>query len=194
MITKINIQNDTPLVKAGDIVKNGTLLVGGWIEGKYTGIRYVHGTADIEARVWYSKKEKFYLNQQIQVDTGNTEKKHSININNFKINFYKTLSKFKKYDTINETKKMMLFSNFYLPIEWTTITNYEQEEKNVVYTENEAIDSLTKKLEEEIKLTIKDENSIINKQINTYKGEGYVEVELIYEVLENIGVQEKIIS
>ena len=40
---------------------------------------------------------------------------------------FKTLSNFQKYDTINENKKIMLFSNFYLPIEIIKTTNYEYE-------------------------------------------------------------------
>ena len=139
MITKINVQNGTANVTAGDIVKEGDILVGGYLEGKFTGIRYVHSQADIEAKVWYSKKDKFYFEQEIQVPTGATEEKYSLNINNFKINLYKTLSKFKKYDTINENKKLMLFSNFYLPIELIKITNYEYQEQSKMYTEQELI-------------------------------------------------------
>ena len=30
-------------------------------EGKYTGLRYVHAIANVEAKIWYSKKEKFYF-------------------------------------------------------------------------------------------------------------------------------------
>lgn len=137
MITKISVQNGMAKVKEGDIVKKGDILVNGYIEGKYTGIRYVHAMADIEAKVWYSKKEKVFLNQQVPTDTGRIEEKYSLNLNNFKINFYKTLSKFENYDTINESKKLMLFSNFYLPIEFIKTTNKEYELKNITYTEEE---------------------------------------------------------
>ena len=137
MITKISVQNGTAVVKEGDIVKKGDVLVQGYLEGKYTGIRYVHSIADIEAKVWYSKKEKFYLTQEIQVTTGATEEKYSINLNNFKINLYKTLSKFENYDTINENKKLILFSNFYLPIEFVKITNKEYVLQKITYTEEE---------------------------------------------------------
>ena len=109
------------------------------MEGKYTGIRFVHSSASIDAKVWYSKKEKFYYNQEIKVPTGATEEKFSLNFNNFKINFYKTLSKFQNYDTINERKKIMLFSNFYLPIEIVKSTNFEYEKKEVTYTEEELV-------------------------------------------------------
>ncbi len=193
MITKINVQNGTANVKEGDIVKPGEIMVLGYVEGKYTGIRYVHAKADIEAKIWYSKKEKFYYNQQIKVPSGATEKKYTLNINNFKINFYKTLSKFKKYDTINESKKLMLFSNFYLPIEIIKTTNYEYEDQDITYTEEELKSMGTKKIEEELKNEIENKENIVNKQVNVYGNEEYVEVEVIYEVLENIGIKDKIL-
>ena len=192
-ITKINVQNGTAAVNVGDIVKIGDILVYGWMEGKYTGIRYVHSSADVEAKVWYSKKDKFYFNQEINVPTGATEEKYSLNLNNFKINLYKTLSKFQNYDTINESKKLMLFSNFYLPVELIKITNYEYEKQSKTYTEEELIEIGTKQLEEQLMQEIEKKDNILNKQVNVYKNEEYIEVEVIYEVLENIGIKEKII-
>jgi len=192
-ITKINVQNGTAAVNIGDIVKEGDTLVLGYMEGKYTGIRYVHSSADIEAKVWYSKKDKFYFNQEINVPTGATEEKYSLNLNNFKINLYKTLSKFENYDTINESKKLMLFSNFYLPVGIIKTTNYEYKKQNKTYTEQELIGIATKELEEQLLQKIENKENILNKQVNVYKNEDYIEVEVIYEVLENIGIKEKII-
>lgn len=193
MITKINVQNGTAVVKEGDIVKEGDTLVLGYLEGKYTGIRYVHAKADIEAKIWYSKKEKVFLKQQIQVPTGATEQKYTLNINNFKINFYKTLSKFENYDTINENKKLMLFSNFYLPIELIKKTNCEYKYEEKIYTEEELTQITQEKIEKELEKEIVQTENIINKQTNIYPNEDYIEVEVIYEVLENIGSKGKII-
>lgn len=193
MITKINAQNGTASVEVGDIVKKGDILVNGYLEGKYTGIRYVHAIADIEAKVWYSKKEKIYLTQQVPTDTSNTEEKYTIVINNFKINFYKTLSNFENYDTISESKRLKLFSNFYLPIEIVKTTNKEYKIENVTYTEDEVIEIWTTKIENELKEQIENLDSIINEQVNTYAYDGYIEIEVIYEVLEAIGIEQKIV-
>src|SRR5699024_1077859 len=89
IISKVNAANGTPLVKEGDVVKKGDILVAGWLEGKYTRTRYVHATGSVEARVWYSQKEKVPLKQIEKEYTGETETKYSLNINNFKINLYK---------------------------------------------------------------------------------------------------------
>ena len=193
MITKISAQNGTAAVKVGDIVKVGDVLVNGYLEGKYTGIRYVHAIADIEAKVWYLKKEKINLNQQVPRETGNTEEKYSLIINNFKINFYKTLSKFENYDTINESKRLKLFSNFYLPIEIVKTINKEYVIENITYTEQELIEISKQRIEEEQKTQIQNQENIINEQVNTYVNDGYIEIEVIYEVLETIGVEDRIV-
>ena len=192
VITKINVQNGTANVKVGDVVKPGDIIVLGYLEGKYTGIRYVHAVANVQAKINYSKKEKFYFKDQIQVSTGATEKKYSLSINNFKINFYKTLSKFKNYDTIEENKKIVIFSNFYLPIEIAKKINYEYQNKEVIYTEEELKEIGTSKLEEKIKNEIENQENIVNKQVNTYGSDEYIEIEVIYEVRETIGVEDKI--
>lgn len=159
MITKINVQNGTTKLREGDIVKSGDILVYGYLEGKYTGTRYVHAMANIEAKVWYSKKEKVFLSQEIPRETGNKETKYSINFNNFKINFYKTLSKFEKYDTIVKSKKLKLFSDFYLPVEIIKTINKEYLLESVLYTEEE----LTRNDSQENRRRIKKTNSRQNK-------------------------------
>ena len=166
MITKISVQNGTAIVKPGDIVQKGDILVNGFLEGLYTGTRYVHGSATIEAKTWYTKKEKQPLKQEIKVETGNEEKKYGIKFKKNQINLFKTLSKFEKYDTINEDKKMMLFSNFYLPIEIIKITNKEYKMQEKVYTEEELKEILTDKLKLELEAEIGDK-TIANVNINT---------------------------
>lgn len=192
VITKINVQNGTALVKEGDIVKNGNILVGGWLEGKYTGTRYVHAKAEVEAKVWYSKKDKISLKQEQKEETGNIQNCYGININNLKINFTKTLPKFQNYDTISENKKLKIFSNFYFPIEFCKTTYYELEAKEITYTPDEAKQILQTRLEEELKKEIANQENIVNTQVNYKEEEQEVTVEVIFEVLENIGTNEKI--
>ena len=172
--------------------KTGNILVGGWLEGKYTGTRYVHAKAEVEAKVWYSKKDKISLKQAKKEETGNTQNCYGININNLKINFTKTLPKFQNYDTISENKKLKIFSNFYFPIEFCKTTYYELEEKEITYTIDEAKKILKNKLEEELKKEIANQENIVNTQVNYKEEEQEVTVEVIYEVLENIGTNEKI--
>lgn len=48
-------------------------------------------------------------------------------------------------------------------------------------------------LEEKLKQEIENIEGIVNRQVNVYENEGYIEVEVIYEVLETIGTKERIV-
>lgn len=189
IVTKVQAQNGTPVVKEGDVVKKGDVLIKGEIEGKYTERRLVHSQGDVTAKVWYTATEKVYYNQIIDNQTGNNEKKYTIKINNFQINLFKTLSKFKNYDTIRTIKKLKITSNFYLPIEVITNENYEKQISEISYDKNEAkeigINLAKNKLNEQI------DKNIINTYIKFEEKDEYIEVEVIYEVLESIGTKEK---
>ena len=193
IITKINAQNGTIAVKVGDNVNIGTTLINGWMEGKYTGIRFVHAKGEIEAKVWYTKSKKISYNVTEKIETGKTENKYKIKINNFEINLSKTLSKFEIYDTIDTEKKFKIFSDFYLPISLIKTTNKEVNENKKVYTIEEAKQLGIKELQEELDNEVENKEKIVNKIINTYEKEDGVEVNVTYEVLENIGTEEKII-
>lgn len=193
IIKKISAQNGTPVVKEGEIVKKGTVLIAGWLEGKYTGTRYVHATGSVQGKVWYTQKERIYFKQQKKEQTGNVENKYSLNINNFKINFNKGVSKFKNYDTIETNKKVKLFSNFYLPIELIKITNTEVNITDITYTLEEAKNIGVEKAKQELNNKIENLNNILSIQINDSQTSEYIEVEVTYEMLENIGTKEKIV-
>ena len=169
VITKINAQNGTANVKVGDTVKQGDILINGWMEGKFTGVRYVHAKGEVEAKVWYTKNKKVLYNTTEKEETGNLENKYEIKFNNFKINLYKKLSKFEIYDTIETEKKLKLFSDFYLPISIIKKTNKELEEKQKVYTMEEAKTIGIKELQEELEKEIENKDRIVNRNINTYE-------------------------
>ena len=193
VITKINAQNGTIAAKVGDTVNIGTPLINGWMEGKYTGIRYVHAKGEIEAKVWHTKRKKIPYNVTERKETGNIEEKYKIKINNFEINLSKRLSKFEIYDTIDTEKKIKIFSDFYLPISLVKITNKEIKEEQKNYTIEEAKNIGIQELQEELDNEIENKENIVNKIINTYEKEEGIEVYVTYEVLENIGTNEKIV-
>ena len=168
-ITQIIAQNGTAQVKVGDQVEAGQVLIQGTMEGKYTGIRYVHSLGEVKAIVQYTKSDRIPLKEEKNVETGNKETKYKINFNKIQINFYKTLSKFKIYDTIEEEKKFKVFSNLYLPISVTKITNKELENNSKEYTVEEATEKGTKQLEEQIETEIEDKQNILRKKCRSVR-------------------------
>lgn len=192
MIAKISAQNGTAVVKEGELVTKGTILISGWLEGKYTGIRYVHANGEVQGKVWYSQRVSVPLKQQKKVKTGQKENKYSVNINNFKINLSKGVSKFKNYDTIVASKKIKLFSDFYLPIEIIKTTYSEYEKQDILYDMEEAKNIAIEQAKKSLHVQVK-EKEIIDEKINIEQTENNVEVEVIYEIIEDIATKEKIV-
>ncbi len=193
IITKIQAQNGTANVKVGDTVTYGTTLINGWLEGKYTGMHYVHARGKVEAKVWHTKNIFIPYNTTETKETGNIENFYSIKFNNFEINLSKRVSKFKIYDTIETDKKIRLFSDFYLPVSITKTTNKELIEEEKKYQKQEATELGIQQLQQKIEEEIEDKTKIINRYNNTYEKDNGIEINVTYEVLEEIGTNEKIV-
>jgi len=191
IIDKINVKSGTAQVSEGDVVKKGDILVSGIMTGKYTGDRKVHASADIKAKVSYSEKKRKKKTQNLKSQTGSAEKYYQISINNFKINFNKRLSKFENYDTIKNSRKMKILNNFYLPIELTEITNIEMKSEQVVYNAEELKNNTISEIKENLNEKT-EEKDIVDENIITEEKNDFIEVKVMYEVLEDIGVEEKL--
>ena len=71
------------------------------------------------------------------------------------------------------------------------ITNKEYVLQDVTYTNEEQTQILTEKLKKELLEEIGEQKNIVNVNVNTYSQDEAVEVEVTYEVLENIGVEQE---
>lgn len=191
-IIKVDAANGTAVVNPGDIVRQGSVLIGGWMEGKYTGTRYVHSSGEVIAKTWYTSKQRVDLVQMVEDKTGAEEKKYRLNLHNFEINLYKKLSNFENYDTIYENKNIKIFSDFYLPVGITVCHNFETIEKQIEYSQEEAKKQAIEKAEAELLQEIGDKE-IVDKSINVSVQNGYIEAEVTYEIIENIETKEKIV-
>ena len=79
-----------------------------------------------------------------------------------------------------------------MPISVTKITNEELEKFSKEYTIEEATEKGTKQLEEQIETEIEEKQNILGKNAEVTETEEYLEISVTYEVIENIGMQEKI--
>lgn len=192
IITKITAQNGTALVQVGDTVQQGDILIAGYMEGKYTDTRYVHSLGEVEAKVWYEKTKEVKFKENIYTETGETENKYELNFNQYKLKLYKNVSKFELYQTNIEEQNLKIGKDFYLPISITKITNKEMKQESKTYTLEEAIQIGTEELSDQIEQEIKDKENIENKKVKTIENENAVVVTVTYEVIENIGENQKI--
>lgn len=195
IISKIVVQNGTALVKVGDEVKKGDVLVEGIMKGTYTEDRFVHAEADILGKIIYVKEKKESFVQNEKIKTGKEEKKFEICINNFKINFNKGVSKFKKYDTITTNKKLKILSDFYFPISLKKYTNIEYENVQKKYSDKELEEKILNALEEEMETEYeisKYEEKYKKKDVYTKIENDEMTVTLVYEIQKKIAKQQEI--
>jgi len=191
IVEDISVQSGMAVVKKGDVIKKGEILVKGEMEGKYTGIRNVHSKANIIAKVWFSKSRKIDKKKNIKKQTGREEKYYKISMNNFSINFNKRVSNFKNYDTINNSNRLRIFNNFYLPITFTEVRNIEMKSEPII----NSIDKIKNNTILELREILKEETNglkIVDEQIVTDEKDDFIEIKVIYVALDNIGVEEKL--
>ena len=95
----------------------------------------------------------------------------------------------KKLDEFNDYIKYRKIAVIGLGVSNIPLLDYLHEKKaKVTVFDQRTIDNISK----ELKSQINNEKDIVNEYINTNESEEYIEVEVIYEVLENIGTEEKI--
>lgn len=149
IIKKITVYSGTKMKNAGEQVAVGDILVKGEIEGKYSGKRDVFARADIVIENQIKYEKEYTLEIEEKEKTGNVQKNVEFYINNFKINLHKSLLNFENYDTIRESRKLKLFSNYYLPIEIVFQRFEEWRLVKKIYTKEELESKILTEIQEE---------------------------------------------
>jgi len=190
-ITKIYVQNGTANVKIGDEIKVGDILINGYVDGVYTGRRFVHALGEIKGEVSYTEVSNIDIKKEKMKQTGRKEKRFCVKINNFEINFYKTISNFKKYDTIETNKRVRLFSDFYLPIEIKILENFELEESDI--SKDKIVENEKLKMEDRLNKRLGNTSNLVDKYYNIETYNNQIIIQLTYVLEESIGAKEKLV-
>ena len=116
MIETVITTNGKAVVKSGDIVKKGDLLISGVENSEVHGVRYNRAMGSVRAKTWDVFTQKI-LDEKITLQkTGRRTSRYTFKILNFEINFFKKGSiPYAEYDTINKIKECRLTERFYLP-------------------------------------------------------------------------------
>ncbi|MDO4743799.1 MAG: sporulation protein YqfD [Clostridia bacterium] len=88
VIKGLEVRAGQTMVKLGDMVEKGDLLVSGAMDSGVVGIRYAHSDGSVYAETLYKKVREYPLEFTEKVYTGQEKKKHSIMIFGKKINLF----------------------------------------------------------------------------------------------------------
>lgn len=194
LITKIITRAGVPMVKEGDVVKKGDLLVSGRVEvlddsGEVAAYQYCAADSDIYGKTYYSYKDEFSMSHTVKNYTGKEKKKGFLKFFDRIFSFGLGKASYSHYDCITSEKQLKLGENFYLPISYGKNIYREYQEKVVAYSEKEAKALARNKLSqfcqtlEKKGIVIEKNEVIITTDKKTCKAEGRL------QVIERIGVR-----
>ena len=161
VITKIDVTSGNCVVKVGDTVKKGDILVSGIIENA-NDTKFVHSIGSVEARIEENITFEEEIIKNVKYPTGKVKTKKVLEIFNLKIPLY--LGKTKgEFETVKDKETLKLFSQK-LPIilhtkEFTFIN--EKIEKQTVKEISETLEKRLLKSESENGFTIKNKEILV---------------------------------
>ena len=185
IITKIDVTSGNCVVKAGDTVAKGELLVSGVIE-RADSTRFVHSSGSITARTERVIEVSAYYKRTVSEKTGQVKRRSALSFFGIKLPFY--LGRVNgSYENRLEIKEVSLFDKK-LPIRLYTKYFEMTDEKDVTVTK----DGLIKELEALIKEAANREKitdfEVKNREFDEIKGG--ISLKAVISAEENIAEQE----
>ncbi|MBC2579244.1 sporulation protein YqfD [Clostridium sp. DJ247] len=178
-VLRVYTKAGTAVVKKGDMVRKGQLLVKGE-QGKEGSVYAVHAEGDVICRTFYEESKDVKINEIKRERTGNKVENIYIDIKGKKIYLKKSINKFNKYDKIEDNKLFIKRDFFYEVKE----TNTQKDPKKVVDdTANELYLKICGNLDKSVK--------IIDKIVNSEAGDVYT-VRVLVVAEENIAIPEQV--
>lgn len=160
VVTGIITRSGTPLVKAGDTVQAGDVLVSGQVElindsAEVYGYQYVAADADIYVQTSLDYRDEVALTQREKAYTGRETSRSLLELGSLHLGFPFFHISYEQYDAVQENRQLRIMENFYLPVFFTTITlrEYEIVDKTWTPEQGEArlsanLDQFLKKIQE----------------------------------------------
>lgn len=180
VINKIKVYKGEVLVKEGEYVSVGDILLSGEIKFNEEVKNNLCASGEVYAEVWYQTSVSMNKNYPIYERTGKKRWNFSLgtNIGNFKI--FK--SRIKNYET--EEKVIFKFLDFSL----IKLTEYEVLENITNLSLEEAESIALKKGDENININLKNNEKILTRKVlKKSLNNSTIDIEIFYAVLENIG-------
>jgi similar to stage IV sporulation protein len=143
IIRKIITRSGTPMVKIGDVVKKGDILISGINTimddfGVEISREPVVADADIRCSSYYDYKDVFPMNYTYKNYSGKSKKGYYITLFEKKLFLYNPSNSYDIYDIIVNEKTLHFTDSFYLPFRFGEIQTREYFEEKRKHTKEEA--------------------------------------------------------
>ena len=191
VIEKIIARSGNAVVKKGDVVDKGDLLISGIIGSEHIEDMFVHSEGEVYARVWFSQKIEVPLYEKKVTYTGKEKNVYGTNLKNIKFFLGKLSTNYKEYDTILNEKSLSV-GKIKTNVKFYEYIIREKNTQIIERTNQEAIDYAIEILKKDLNENLNSDIILINERKLISNNTDSVQVELIYECLQQIGTKEKI--
>jgi similar to stage IV sporulation protein len=189
IIKRMSVLEGKNVVKEGDTVQAGDLLVTGIMDSLSSGKRAVHAMAEVWARTWYDLSASMPLTMTTKEFTGREKTKTALFFAGGRLNLYfNSRIAFTDYDKMTTVKKLTLPTGNVLPISVVRETYREYAPRQAEMTILEAEQILQKRLLARLSRTIGDGQITSTNFTSTLKGD-VLTVSLAAECLEQIAAE-----
>ncbi|HOE56603.1 MAG TPA: sporulation protein YqfD [Bacillota bacterium] len=191
VITKLLVLSGDPLVKDGTTVRKGQRLVTGTILRENLEPRQVHSLAQVIARTWYEDAEEIPFQQIEYKPTGNISRQYRLKLLNKEFSGKRRVS-FKDFNENIKERDLISFGDYVFPVKLIEHRFEELVPELKTLMINEAKERCLERLDARIKLMLPEGAVILNRNTNYYLNKKSVKATISVEVLEDIGVKQKI--
>ena len=193
VIEKIVAKNGKSVVKKGDIVIEGQILITGLIQDeRMEKPLLVHSEGEIFGRTWYNKEISEPIVKTIKEETGRLHTTKEIKIGNKRIHLISGEIPFENYIEEIDAKKIIDWKAFSLPLE--IIEHKYKEVKVKKVTQN--VDALKQRVSvigvQDMMKELSEDARVISKDVQYSIQDNVLITKITIEVIEEIGRKQKI--
>ncbi|NLL81549.1 MAG: sporulation protein YqfD [Tissierellia bacterium] len=186
LVEKVVARNGDALVEAGEIVREGQVLISGAMLTNESEIYLVHAEGEILARTRYESEVIEPIVKKIERETGNIFKQKGLKINNRGVRFIKDIP-FTDYKEYIREEKLFDFDIIDIPINIITYEYREIEIEEIKQNIDTLKNSNQLKAIEEINLQIKEGAEIVARDIKHEINGNNLITNVVIETIEEIG-------
>lgn len=191
VITKLLVLSGDPQVADGDSVRKGQMLVTGTILRENLEPRQVHSLAQVSARTWYEDAEELPLQQIEFKATGKVARQYKLKLLDKEFSRKRSV-RFKDFNEYIRESHPISFGDYVFPIKLIEYRFEELVPELKTLSVDEAKGRCAERLNARIRLRVPEDAVILNKDIKYYEDKKSVKAKISVEILEDIGVKQKI--
>ena len=194
IVISVMAKNGLALVKEGDTVKKGQVLISGVLESIHPefGSKYVHAMGEVMASTWYEVKEEVPEKRIIRKRTGLEWNRYSVYFIDIRLRLPSGRNPFALYETSVLDKSPVIMNRFKFPFGLIVEKHHELKEEEQALEKEQAREFAYMIAMNKISEKMPREAEIVDRQMQVVASEGREYLLVTVECTENIAIQQEL--